>query len=130
MSFMQWKSEMSVGIIMLDQQHQRLIALIDRLGEEDESGDGMSYVLSELDWYVREHFRDEEEMMEAAGYANLKAHRAEHRGFEDWMRSVQAAYESGGEAKFYIADNVNAYLRDWWANHILIIDMAYKGKLR
>ena len=128
MTFMQWKPEMSVGVARLDAQHKGLIALINQLGEEGTDTD-MEYILVELERYVREHFRDEEQLMETAGYPELSAHKEEHQAFEDWLHSVKAAYGSGGEARFYIADDVNKYLRDWLANHILIIDMEYKGKL-
>lgn len=129
MAFMEWKEEMSVGVPALDEQHRNLIRLINVLDEKEQTGETITYVFAELDRYVREHFRDEEAMLEKAGYAKLEPHKAEHRGFEDWLKSVQAAYSSGGAAKYYIAGNVNTYLRGWLSNHILIIDMEYKGKL-
>lgn len=129
MTLMEWKDEMSVGVASLDEQHKALIGLIDTLDEKERTGDAVSYVIAELERYVREHFRDEEAMMAAASYPELETHKAEHRSFEDWLGSVKGAYAAGGEARYYIAENVNAYLKGWLTNHILIIDMEYKGKL-
>ncbi len=129
MVFMEWKDEMSVGVAALDDQHRGLIGLINMLDEREQTGDTVSYVISELERYVREHFRDEEAMMAAAGYPELEPHKTEHRRFEDWLGSVKGAYAAGGETRFYMAENVNAYLNGWLTNHILIIDMEYKCKL-
>ena len=129
MAFMEWKDEMSVGVAALDEQHKVLIGLINMLDEKERTGDAVSYVISELERYVREHFRDEEEMMVAAGYPELEPHKAEHKSFEEWLDSVKVAYAAGGETRYYIAENVNAYLKGWLTNHILIIDMEYRGKL-
>ncbi len=129
MAFMEWKKEMSVGVAALDDQHRGLIGLINMLDEREQTGDTVSYVISELERYVREHFRDEEAMMAAAGYPELAPHEAEHRRFEEWLGSVRNAYGAGGETRYYIAENVNTYLKGWLTNHILIIDMEYKGKL-
>ena len=129
MAFMEWKAEMSVGVPALDDQHRSLIGLINMLEEKEQTGDAVSYVISELERYAREHFRDEEALMAAAGYPELESHRAEHRSFEEWLGSVKGAYAAGGETRYYIAENVNAYLKGWFTNHILIIDMEYKDKL-
>lgn len=129
MAFMEWKDEMSVGVPALDEQHKVLIGLIDMLDEKERTGDAVSHVISELERYVEEHFRDEEELMASADYPELEPHKAEHRSFVDWLESVRVAYAAGGETRYYIAENVNAYLKGWLTNHILIIDMEYKDKL-
>ena len=129
MAFMEWKDGMSVGVSSLDEQHKALIGLINILDEKEQTGDAVSHVISELERYALEHFRDEEAMMAAAGYPDLETHKAEHRSFVDWLESVKGAYAAGGETRFYIAENVNTYLKGWLTNHILIIDMEYKGHL-
>jgi len=128
---MEWKAEYSVGVSALDAQHKNLVRLITMLEDGEESDTPISYVFDELDCYVREHFRDEERMLEESRYPadELAAHKEEHKAFEEWLHSVRMAYDSGGEAKYYIADSVNAYLQKWLVGHILIVDMEYKGRI-
>lgn len=129
MVFMEWDEAYSVGVPTLDAQHRNLIRLINLLESGEAKGESLAAVLDALDRYVHEHFSEEERLMAAARYEDLEAHRAEHRAFAAWLDSVKTAYHSGGEAKYYIADTVNAYLKKWLAEHILVVDMAYKGRI-
>jgi len=123
-----WKEQYSVGVPELDEQHKGLIALINRLTEEDRSVAMVVHVVDALDQYVTEHFRAEEALMRAHRYQDLEHHIDEHRAFEEWLHAVQQAYRYGGSADLF-ADTVDAFLRHWLINHILESDMAYKPVL-
>lgn len=129
MSKIVWKNEYSVGVAILDKQHQGLVKLINRLSEEIQSGGMISYVFAELDQYVKEHFKLEEEMMRQASYKDFEPHKREHRDFVAWQRAVQQANNIGDTSSQFLAESVGSFLRDWLINHILKSDMAYVGQL-
>lgn len=129
MARLEWSESYSVGVERLDAQHKVLIRIINQLEEERRTGGLIVSVFAELRRYVREHFRDEEKMMADAGYAGLDAHREGHRQFEEWLTSIEMAYNSGGASAYYIAESVHEFLKDWLITHILAKDMAYKKVL-
>tara|TARA_R110002095_G_scaffold14856_11_gene18715 strand:+ start:137 stop:535 length:399 start_codon:yes stop_codon:yes gene_type:complete len=129
MELIEWKEEYSVGHPLLDQQHQGLIQLINQLTKAADSGGMIAYIFDELDHYVKEHFRFEEQLLRQAGYAEFEAHKAQHRAFEQWLRAVRQSFSVGGQSALLLAESVNAYLRGWLINHILKSDMDYKSVL-
>lgn len=124
-----WKQEYSVGVPLLDQQHQGLIELINLLSEEKVKAGLMGQVFEELEAYTKDHFSAEEKMLKASDYRALKAHKKEHREFEQWLSAVRQTYSVGVASPTILAETVNAFLRDWLINHILSSDMAYKQTL-
>ncbi|MCW8847633.1 MAG: bacteriohemerythrin [Sedimenticola sp.] len=129
MSKLEWSDSYSVGVPRLDAQHKVLIRIINQLEEERRTGGLIVAVFAELRRYVKEHFRDEEVMLEAAGYADLEEHKVGHRQFEEWLTSIEMVYNSGGASAYYIAESVHEFLKDWLITHILAKDMAYKETL-
>ncbi|MDF1529165.1 MAG: bacteriohemerythrin [Sedimenticola sp.] len=129
MSKLEWSDSYSVGVPRLDAQHKVLIRIINQLEEERRTGGLIVAVFAELRRYVKEHFRDEEVMLEAAGYADLEEHKVGHRQFEEWLTSIEMVYNSGGASAYYIAESVHEFLKDWLITHILAKDVAYKETL-
>ena len=124
MDSLKWDDSYSVGDARLDEQHKGLIRLINRLG----SGAPGPIVLDELQIYVDEHFRDEERMLETAGYPDLAAHKLQHAAFEEWLEASRQACRSG-EVVGLLRDSISSYLKTWLINHILVSDKAYAGYL-
>lgn len=129
MDKIEWKAEYNVGIPLIDKQHKQLVNVINRLGDQG-SGGMMSYVMDELDAYVKEHFRAEEDLMRKADYPDFAAHKDEHRGFEEWLAAVRQSFNIGGASSHMLASSVNDFLRGWLVNHILKSDMAYLPYLK
>lgn len=123
---LQWKAEYSVGVEELDRQHQGLIELINLLAQDKINAGLMGRVFEELEAYTKEHFTTEERLLKTANYGELKAHRKEHKAFEQWLSAVRQTYAVGVTSPTLLAVTVNAFLRDWLVNHILSSDMAYK----
>lgn len=120
-----WKDSFSVGNDKLDAQHKVLIRIINQLEAEQTSGGQIIRVFEELHRYVREHFTFEEQLMEAANYADIENHKKGHKDFEQWLNSVELAFNSGGGSAFYVGDAVSEFLRNWLVQHILVDDLAY-----
>jgi hemerythrin-like metal-binding protein len=122
---LEWKDSFSVGNAHLDEQHKGLIALINMLDDADMTGP----VLEQLQIYGEEHFRDEERLMEEAGYDGLPAHREQHAAFVEWLESAHQA-QRRGEVAALLRDGVRDYLKNWLVNHILVSDKDYAPHLK
>ena len=129
MALMEWKDSYSVGVDKLDNDHKRLIDIINRVDEADKAGKSVQWVLEELRNYTEYHFKAEEERMKEAGYPDLEEHMREHKAFVQWLTTVERTYNLAPDAHFHIAETVNEYLREWLTHHILLVDMQYKGVL-
>ncbi len=129
MALFEWRDAFSVGVAKLDNDHKRLIALINRVDEAEKAGKSVQWALEELGSYAEVHFKAEEERLAAAEYPEIDEHKKEHKAFVEWLVTVERTYNLTPDAHFHIAETVNEYLRDWWTHHILLIDMQYKGRL-
>ena len=126
-NFITWDSSYEVGIEIVDKQHRHLVDLTNELynaciGERDELDQKFKDVMKELVEYVMVHFRDEEKIMEAINYPNLKEHKQTHEGFIKEMLSSVSAYTNG---KQLVPNSFVRFLRDWLFNHILIDDKEW-----
>jgi hemerythrin len=76
-----WSDRYSVGISRIDEQHQRLVELINELHAAILVGDRRSAlpkILDGLAGYAVSHFTTEETLMKKFGYPNYEQHKAEH----------------------------------------------------
>ena len=119
-----WRPEYSVGDEHLDGQHRGLIELIDLLENESRMGE----VLERLEIYVDEHFRDEEAMLEKAGYPDLATHKLQHKAFEEWFSVSRRAFREP-EVSLMLGESIRAYLKSWLVNHIMVSDKDYASWL-
>ena len=125
--FIEWDSKYDVGIEAVDKQHRHLVDLMNDLydaclGEKWELDQKFKDVMKELVDYVMVHFKDEEKIMEAIKYLNLKEHKQTHEGFIKEMLSSVSAYTNG---KQLVPNSFVRFLRDWLFNHILIDDKEW-----
>lgn len=125
--FIEWDSKYDVGIEAVDKQHRHLVDLMNDLydaclGERLELDQKFKDVMKELVDYVMVHFKDEEKIMEAIKYPNLKEHKQTHEGFIKEMLSSVSAYTNG---KQLVPNSFVRFLRDWLFNHILIDDKEW-----
>jgi hemerythrin len=116
----------SVGVRLLDEQHKKLIGMVNRLIEASETtvrSEVISDVLTTMTEYARTHFKDEEQYMIAYGYPGYASHKEHHKAFIEKTVAFCDATMLHVEA---VPDKLLGYLRDWWVHHILEEDMKYK----
>jgi len=121
----EWKDFYSVGVDVLDDDHKRLIELINRFqvaykyhtGEEFER-----QAFEELVDYTKYHFEREEKMMEEAGYPDLEAHKELHRAMISKVDDFQEKYRQTGHEAL---EGVAALLCGWLIDHINGVDKKY-----
>ena len=128
METIRWSDKYSVGVKKLDEQHQQIIGMLNRLVSAPEAKDAGSEtitdILTTMTRYALEHFKTEEKLMQAHGYPDLEEHREEHVAYRRKAIDFSTASSLGVEATPQI---LVTFLFEWWTHHILIEDMKYKA---
>ena len=122
-----WTEAYSVGVEILDRQHQQLLDLCEQAARclDTPDAEGLGSVLEQMREYAQQHFSTEEAMLEAYNYPDLAAQRREHSEYMMALADVLL-----GEADAAVdARRVHRFLRQWWVDHILASDMGYKDWL-
>ena len=125
MALLVWQAELDTGIDIIDQQHHRIVALINQLAEAT-SRDDQAVVLEELVDYTLSHFAFEEELMEESGYSFGPAHKRVHDMFVRRVSEYRMRFEAGED----IAGELKSMLARWLFNHIRGDDKSYAKHVR
>ncbi len=122
-----WEESFSVGHVLMDSQHMIIIRSINQLIEycqrasDDSSSQELKNVLFEAHQYANTHLKAEEQLLESIGYEALESHKRLHEGYR---AKIAAFYQF--EITASSLEQLILYLKEWWVNHILQEDMAYK----
>lgn len=125
MSLMQWSPLFSVKIKKFDDQHMKLVDMVNQLHDAMKAGQGnavLGTVLQSLIAYTATHFKDEEQMMQAHGYPDLARHKAEHEKLVKQVLDLQQKFQSGASV---LTMTVMSFLKDWLMTHIQGEDKKY-----
>ncbi len=129
MALLNWDDSYSVHYASIDDQHKRLVDLINQLHEAMTQGKGkqaLSSILAEMIDYSQTHFAYEEKLMLDIQYPNYHVQILAHAGFIEKVRELQNRYESGQQA---LSLDVMEFLKKWLTNHILDLDKKYSPYL-
>lgn len=121
MSIVKWTDSYSVGVRVLDEQHQHLMAMINSLHGKYEQG-VMFDVVMQMFSYAAEHFETEEALLRKRSFTGLDRQIREHKMF------MRKATEFAGKD---LSDPVThtqvvTFLSEWLVHHILHEDMQYR----
>jgi hemerythrin len=125
MSLMEWSDNLLVEIPEIDQQHKRLVELINRLDTAARVYIGSHEaldVLKEMVTFLQYHFHEEKEAMTAYDYPVIVDHLAEHEKMLTAILQIKVRYESGELSSL---SNIAAYLDCWLEKHIVGFDQDY-----
>ena len=126
MEKLKWKDEYSVGVEKLDRQHKHLIEIVNKLIEHrdtDANPNLVPEILTEMLNYTREHFIDEEELMQEYGYQESEPQKKQHAYF---LKTTAELSIRALNDKQSLPANILEFLGNWWIIHILKWDMKYK----
>ena len=126
--YLVWKDEYSVGIEEMDNDHKKLLNLINQLQTAVHYYTGKEFeekALDELVDYTKTHFKKEEKLMEDNDYADLEAHKLQHQQFIDKVNHSVEQYKKDSDVT--ITDTLK-FLKEWLINHINGTDKEY-GKV-
>lgn len=126
MPLMEWTEKMSVGVTQFDNEHKKLVAMVNELFDAVQGGrgkDALGKILDGLIAYTKTHFANEERFMQQHGYPDMAAHRAEHEALARQVAEVQQKYHSGATAT--LSMEVMNFLKNWLVKHIQGTDRKY-----
>lgn len=129
-----WADYFETGFGEVDQQHHKLVELINRLGERlasgrTLSGEELDHVLGSLRKYAALHFSTEEQMMSHSGIdqRHVEVHCRAHTEF---VGQIDALAGTAANDQRGALPELLRYVSSWLALHILGIDMAMARQLR
>jgi hemerythrin-like metal-binding protein len=124
-----WKQEYSVGIREIDEQHKKLVAMVNEIHQALAEGKGrevLDDILIRLVDYTQYHFGSEEALMEKHGFSDFPSHRTAHAKMTQKVLELHRECQ-GSEVKRSI--EFARFLQQWLNKHILETDMQYKAFL-
>ena len=130
MPLMEWNEKLSVGIVQFDNEHKKLVGMVNDLFDGMQAGRGkelLGPILDGLITYTQTHFANEERYMVQHGFPGLAAHKAEHVSLANQVVAVQAKYKTGASAVLTL--EVMSFLKAWLLKHIQGTDKQYTGFL-
>ena len=126
-----WNENYSVGHEAIDVDHQRIISIINDLYTAIENlsvPQELKGLLGRLVEYTESHFLREERLMEKYLFPDLPRHKLVHDRMIQKTKDLcrRDLYQ---ENRDDIATDALAFLKDWWLNHIVVMDSQYKPYL-
>lgn len=125
MALFEWDQQYSVGIVKIDEQHRRLVDMINELHDAIISAVGEPAVKSILDKlldYTAYHFESEESLLKEFEYPDMERHKKDHDTLAWRVLDLRSRYESGEGVG---APELLDFLTGWLKNHILYSDKKY-----
>jgi hemerythrin len=122
MGLIKWKKEYSVGVTKLDDQHKKILIIVNQsIGQQfsTQNKGEIEEILDRLQNYIKEHFKTEEEYMLKHQYSGYEEQRNEHNQFIDRLFEAQKEYLKHGHVN---SINIFNFVWDWFSHHILILD--------
>lgn len=126
MPLMTWNDKLSVGVNVIDDDHKKLVGMVNELYDGISAGHGkeaVGKVLDKLVDYTKFHFAREEQYFAKTAYPAAAAHKKEHDDLTKQVLDVQAKYKSGSVATLSL--EVMNFLKNWLINHIQGSDKKY-----
>jgi hemerythrin len=126
MSLMTWAQSMSVGVKVLDDDHKKLVAMVNELHDgilEGRRAEALGHVLDQLVSYTRVHFNREEALFARTKYAGAVEHKKEHDDLIVKALELQKRYKEGASSMLSL--ETMSFLKNWLAHHIGGSDKSY-----
>lgn len=126
MLLIEWSDELSVGVNSIDEQHKKLVNMINALNEAMLTGGSnelLGKIFTGLANYTQKHFSYEENLFAEYGYEDSQAHKQQHN---DLIAQVVALKEKFTEnPQGTISAELMQFLKRWLTNHIMKTDKEY-----
>jgi hemerythrin len=125
MALLTWNDSYSVKVKQFDDQHKKLIDMVNELHDAMKVGKGkevLEKILSGLIQYTVTHFANEERLMKLHNYPNYEQHKKEHNLLTLQVSDVQKQYREGNAV---ITMAVMTFLKEWLQTHIQGTDKSY-----
>jgi hemerythrin len=127
--FFKWSPEYSVNINTIDNQHQVLINILNRLFVAVSMREGskvIASILEALTSYTKTHFALEERLMLQAAYADIDAHKLEHKHLIEQLDQLCKRHAQEEKPIYF---EILRFLKHWLKEHIKGVDTKYSVAL-
>ena len=126
MAFFEWNSAFDVGVDAMNQQHQILIGMMDKLYNQNSANIPKNQLIKNVDelfLFVVKHFREEETFMASISFPNLEAHKKLHQNLLNDLKILGDDFKQNHEEK--LSSEFIIFLKFWLSTHIMGIDNKY-----
>ena len=125
MPLMIWDASFSVNVKEIDNQHMKLMEMLNQLHDAMKIGKGKDAIgplIKNLVKYTETHFALEERYFEKFRYEEASSHKLAHQVFIDKVSAFQDDFTSG---KSTLTMEIMSFLKDWLVSHIKGTDKRY-----
>jgi len=127
-----WSNTFSCGIKLIDDQHKKLLALINDIynhvsGSEEDEARYFEEVIQEIFRYIKLHFETEEKIMIAAKFEGYDEHKTAHDSFRFAIVDNFSDFITGKRFRLY---SFTDFLKNWALSHIAVLDKEHFAHLR
>ncbi|MBN2281521.1 MAG: hemerythrin family protein [Candidatus Marinimicrobia bacterium] len=114
-----WEERFNVGDEEINRQHQYMFELANQiqLSNLDQAGKNIMRLFN----YTREHFRHEEEHMQAIGFPDLKRHIELHNDLISKLSEISLNFIKNDEELY----RFKQFIFQWMTEHIMHEDLKY-----
>ncbi|HRP02286.1 MAG TPA: bacteriohemerythrin [Candidatus Kapabacteria bacterium] len=122
---LEWQSNFELGDDNVDNQHKKLIKLMNTLCESFENKADKAETNNALDdlvFYTKIHNNTEEKLMEELNYNGLELQRNSNRNFYTLISDFRDSFQSGDNSKEY---DFLAAIKSWLSNHLSVEHKKY-----
>ncbi len=123
---LEWSPRFSVGVAAIDDQHKRIVDMINAViirSASTTTREVISEALVDMIEYVDVHFRDEEALLKKHGYPGCKEQEDLHLEFTKRVVELCSTYRDDHETTRV---DLLSSLKQWFLDHIRIEDMKFK----
>lgn len=130
MALITWSPKYSVGIPSIDEQHKKLVDIINELNDAMKTGKSkevLNHVLTSLVDYTKVHFKYEEDLFNKFGYQEKLSHKMSH---DKLTKQVIDFYDNYQKGKISLSIDLMSFLSKWLIDHIIGEDLKYSEFLK
>ena len=127
MSLIKWDNNYSVNVSEFDNQHQKLVEMINELNDamrEGKAKDVLGKIIDGLLDYTGVHFSNEEKYFAQFVYPDTFSHKKEHNDFVKKVTEFKQGFDNG---RLMLSMEIMNFLTDWLINHIQKSDKKYSS---
>lgn len=124
MALIEWNEKLSVKVPRFDEEHKKIIIMINSLHDAMKAGKGkelLEKILNESTEYALKHFANEEKLMVQYKYPEYKEHKALHDEFGKKVVELRRLHEKQALQSGQLLKT----LQEWLIKHINDVDKKY-----
>lgn len=112
----EWNDNLKTGIQILDEQHQELIVMLNRIGRFRCGKERFDEAFAELEDFANTHFKAEEDLMVTLNYPKYDEHKTYHDEFITTLREFKGKIKPN-ENTHELGEEIIEFGGNWITNH-------------